>query len=214
MPKVITVALMMCSGIFAQSTPSKGSVHMWVDAFAGNQGEVVYPQYQWSLDTKIGGLSGSGYGFIEMHPHETLLVEHAFAFAPGKQRVFSVQMESDSYPSLGQVSYQVGPRLNIDQAIPGLDKLVEGLFVAVLPRLVGGSPDNVLVSGATNPLKLKGVELSVEGYRRFYLGRRHDYSEYLFVVHPKATKRFSFTVFTMNDSVRTYLGFGTRIDLF
>lgn len=200
------LALAVLSGsAMAQTT---GSV--WLDTFGGPQGAVVYPQYGWSLKTSVGNLSG--YGFIEVAPREPLFTNHLVVYTPTKLPQFSVHTETGGMPGKSLGFFQVAPRWNIHETIPGLKKPMHHIFVAVLPRLFGIRPNNLLVSAATNRFKVAhGIQASVEGYRRFFGDGRPDYSEYWFMVHPKKTGHLSFGAFVLQDGSRTSLNAGIRI---
>ncbi|MES2213662.1 MAG: hypothetical protein V4473_02375 [Patescibacteria group bacterium] len=207
----ITLLFSASLGLFAQE--ARGQVHAWVDTFGGSQGAVLYPQYGWSLKTSVGSLNG--FGFMEVAPHEPLFTNHLVVFTPGKQSVFSVQTETGAVPNLTLGFHQIGPRVNIHALVPKLKKPLHHLFVTALPRFIGIRPNNLLLAGASNRFTVaKNVQASVEGYRRFFAGNRPDYAEYWFLVHPKATGRFSFAVFGLQDGDKHSIGFGTRLSLF
>ncbi|MEI6660133.1 MAG: hypothetical protein WCK91_01780 [bacterium] len=208
---IIGSILLACSGLSAQNTP-KGEVHAWIDTFGGSQGAVLYPQYGWSLQTGAGKFSG--FGFVEVAPHEPLFTNHLVVFTPGKQAVFAVQTETGGLPDKSLGFHQIGPRINLNQVTPKL-KGFDHLFIAALPRFIGIRPNNLLVSGGTNQFTVaKDLKMSIEGYRRFFPGGRPDYSEYWLLAHPKKTKPFSFGVLVIQSGPDRSIGFGTRLALF
>jgi len=95
-----------------------------------------------------------------------------------------------------------------------LKKPVHHLFVTALPRFVGIRPNNLLIAGASNGFHIaKGVDGSIEGYRRFF-PHRPDYAEYWALVHPKATPNVAWAVFVLQDGKRVSVGFGARVTFF
>lgn len=211
---LLSVMVALSTGLaFAQDAPTtpQATAHVWVDAFGGKDGVVIYPQYAWSLETSAGKVTGFGFG--EGAPHEPLFTNHLLVFSPGKQNVFSVHTETGGLPADGRAFFQAGPRVNIHEAVPKLKGTVAYLFVAVLPHLEGIRTNNVLVSGATKPVPIvKSVEFSLEAYRRFFLDGP-DYSEYWYILHPKGSK-LSYAVFVLIDGNRASLAFGGRFSAF
>ena len=187
---------------------TKASGSIWLDVFGGQRGIVAYPQYSWEMGTPIGNVGG--YGFIEVAPHEPLFTNHLVVYTPVKQ--FSVHTETGGLPRAGLSFFQVGPRLNVHETVPVLKKPLRRLLVAVLPHLSGIRPNNMLIAAATNRVKIsEGVEMSAEGYRRFFPGRRPDYGEYWFLFHPRKTRPFSFGIFVLQHGGRTSFYAGIRI---
>ncbi len=208
----IIVFVMLSGMAIAQtknsSTQATGSV--WLDTFGGRQGLVVYPQYAWGLKTGVGNFSG--YGFIEAAPHEPLFTNNLVVYTPTKLPQFSVHTETGGMPEKSLGFFQVAPRWNVHETIPGLKRPLHHIFVVVLPRFIGIRPNNLLLAGATNRFKVApGVRASVEGYRRFFGGGRRDYSEYWFMMHPKKVEHLSFGAFVLQDGNRTSLNAGIRI---
>jgi hypothetical protein len=180
--------------------------------FGGSQGVVLYPQYGWSLKIPSGTLGG--YGFVESAPHEPFFTNHLIVYTPSAAKFFSVHTETGGIPAKTLGFHQIGPRMNIHEAVPALKKPLQRLFVAALPRFIGIRPNNLLVASATNRFKVtRHAEASIEGYRRFFPGNRPDYAEYWFLVHPKCMKRFSFATFVLHDGRRASLYFGIRASL-
>ena len=197
---------------FAALVAASGQVtgHVWLDTFGGSQGAVVYPQYAWGVTTPAG--SFNGFGFLEVAPHEPLFTNHLVVFTPKTMPWFSVHTETGGLPDKGLGFHQIGPRVNIQEAIPNLKGPFDHLFVVALPRFIGVQPNSLLVSGGTNRFAVtKSMQGSVEGFRRFF-PHRPDYSEYWFLVHPK--KNISFATFILQDGSRVSVGFGTRISFF
>jgi hypothetical protein len=198
--------------LYAQDDTPKASLHVWSDFFGGNQGAVLYPQYAWGVTTPIGNFSG--FGFIEVAPHEPLFTNHLAVYTPPQASWFSIHTETGGLPDKGLSFFQIGPRLNATAMVPKLKKPLHHLFITALPRFEGVRPNNILLAGATNRFKItNGLQGSIEGYRRFF-PHRPDYAEYWFLVHPKATPHLSWSAFVLNDGSRVSVGFGARVSLF
>lgn len=211
--KHLTIALTLATimSLNAQDSP-KATLRVWSDFFGGNQGVVIYPQYAWGVTTPIGNFSG--FGFVEVAPHEPFFTNHLAVFTPKAANWFSVHTETGGLPNAGLRFFQIGPRINATAVVPKLKKPMHHLFVAVLPRFEGIRPNNILVAGATNRFAItKGLQGSVEGYQRFF-PHRPDYAEYWFLVHPKRTSHLSFAAFVLNDGSGVSVGFGTRVSFF
>src|SRR3989344_1115890 len=181
---VIIVCAVATVAVAQNASTVSGSV--WFDTFAGKNGVVLYPQYAWGVKTRTGDFDG--YGFIESAPREPLFTNNLVVFTPAKFRMFSVQTETGGLPRgvkgapEAKGFFQVGPRLNVHEAVPKLKGTMHYLFVTALPSFRGIRPNNLLIAGATNRVSIANdVELSVEGYRRIFGGRRPDYSEYWFL---------------------------------
>jgi hypothetical protein len=205
--------LLLCSSVYAQDAPQKNSVHVWLDAFYGQKGAVIYPQYGWSLVPKsFGKIEGSG--FVERASPEPLLTNHQVVFTPGKkQSLFSVHAEVGALPHKGLGFFQVGPRVNLHEVSPRIKKKTEYLFVAFLPKLAGIRQNNILVSGETKRLKIsKGLDFSAEVYRRF--AKEGGFGEYWGLIHPHKTKHFGFGIFVLQSESGVSVGVGSRIALF
>ena len=189
--------------------PPQATGSVWLDLFAGPDGVVVYPQYGWGLKTRSGDFSG--YGFVETAPHEPFFTNHLVIYTPKKIQQFSVHTETGGIPldSLGFV--QVGPRLNVHETISVLKKPLHHLFITVLPHLTGIRPDNLLIAGATNRFRVAGIQMSAEGYRRFFGDDVPDYGEYWLLVHPEKTKHLSFGVFLLHHGSRKSFSAGVRL---
>ena len=209
---VLALAAVLATGLYAQETAPKASLHVWSDEFAGPDGPVAYPQYGWRLKVPTGTLSG--YGLASVVPHEKFFTNHLVVYTPSIAPWFSVHTETGGNPIAGGHFHQIGPRVNIANVVPKL-KSMDHLFVAVLPRFIGVRPNNILLSGATNPFKVtKSVQMSVEGYRRFFPHGGY-YGEYWVLAHPKQTKQLSYGIFIANDSnQKVVIGVGGRISLF
>ena len=185
---------------------------VWLDIFGGPSGAVIYPQYAWKAKTFIGTFNG--YGFVEVAPHEPFFTNHLVVYTLPVARWFSLQTETGGKPNAApRVGFfQLGPRVNIHEVFPGLKKLLDHLFAAVLPRFVGIRANNLLLAGGTNKFRVaRGLEVSVEGYRRFFASGRPDYAEYWLLLHPAKTKPVSFAAFVLQDGSRVSTAFGIRV---
>lgn len=206
------IAFVTLSGVAMAQTnnPPQATGSVWLDTFGGPQGAVIYPQYGWGLKTSAGNFSG--YGFIEVAPHEPLFTNHLLIYTPTKIPQFSIQTETGGIPGKSLGFFQIGPRWNIHETIPILKRPMHYLFIAVLPRFIGIRPNNMLIAGGTNRFKVAhDIQASIEGYHRFFGGDHPDYSEYWFMVHPKKTGHVSFGAFLLQDGSRTSLNAGIRI---
>lgn len=191
------------------NNPPQATGSAWLDLFASPDGVVVYPQYGWSVRTSAGGFSG--YGFVESAPHEPFFTNHLVVYTPPKMPWLSVYTEMGGAPAKSSWFFQAGPRVNLHEAFTPLKKPAQNLFVAALPRSTT-RPDNYLVAGATNRFRIaRGVQVSVEGFRRFFPGKHPDYGEYWFLVHPQKTKHISFAAHLLHDGDRMLLSGGIRI---
>lgn len=213
--RILVVAFsftVIAMGLFAQETP-KASLHLFSDEFAGADGAVFYPQYAWILKVPIG--MASGYGSGEVAPYEDFFTNHLVIYTPSFATWFSVHTETGGYPNKGMHFFQIGPRINVPNAIPAIKKPIDHLFVTALPRFIGVRPNNILVAGATNQFKLgRNAQWWIEAYCRFFPQGQH-YNEDWFLVHPKQTPHVSWGVFILNDtSSHTSVGFGGRLSLF
>lgn len=210
---LVALTAVAATGMDAQESNPKAALHVFADGFCGNEGCVAYPQYAWMAKTPVG--TTSGYGFVEAAPHEPFFVNNLVIITPTAAPWFSVHSEIGGKPNLGLSFVQVGPRVNVTKAIPKLGKPMDHLFVTVLPRFEGIRPNNLLLAGATNPLKVtKDLSVSIEGYRRFFPHNGY-YGEYWILAHPSKTPRLSWGMFILNDSSSTTsVGFGGRISLF
>jgi len=204
------IGIIIASGLSAQEKP-KAEGHVWIDAFGGNQGLTVYPQYGWKLPTSLGGLSG--YGFpVEITAHEQGFLNNLVIFTPGKQNMFSIHTETGAVPMLHLGFHQIGPRVNVHEVIPKAKKVMDYTFVTVLPRFIGIRPNNLLIAGSTKKFKVrKDVRAFIEGYRRFFPGGRPDYAEYWMMIEPEQTKPFSFGAFIVHDGEKVSVNFGVRL---
>jgi hypothetical protein len=183
-----------------------------MDMFGGPRGPVVYPQYSWKIATAAG--TCSGFGFAEVAPREPFFTNHLAACSLSKAPWFSVHAEiggqPNASPRLG--FFQVGPRLNVHEVIPGLKKPLHHLIVAALPRFIGIRPNNLLLAGATNKFQVtRGLDMSIEGFRRIFPGRRPDYAEYTLLAHPWRSSHISFAAFAIHDGSRIVPAFGLRV---
>jgi hypothetical protein len=214
---ILLFSALFAKGGFAQISlvdPPKPKAYgaVWLDIFGGPRGAVIYPQYAWKVDTIAGTFTG--FGFVEVAPREPFFTNNLLVYTPPKATWLSVHTETgglpDASPRLGFV--QVGPRINAQELVPGLKKPLHYLFAAVLPRFIGIRPNNLLLSGATNKFHVaRGLDGSIEGYRRFFPGHRPDYAEYWFLLHPKKTKNVSFAAFVLHDGNRITPAFGFRV---
>jgi hypothetical protein len=197
-------------GLFAQEAP-KATFHVWSDQFATPQGVMLYPQYGWGL--KTGGGNVNGFGFIEVTSHEQAFTNNLVWYTPSKVPWFSVHTETGGFPFHDAGFFQVGPRINVTKAIPQLNKPIANLFVAVLPRFIGIRPNNILVGGATNAVKIKGVSVWGEGYRRFF-PNGSGYGEYWLMAKPTPKSPISFGVIGHHVTGNSYVGVGMRLSFF
>lgn len=208
----IVIMLAVATGLNAQDTP-RASLHLFSDQFVGDEGVVLYPQYAWNFRIPTGNIGG--YGFAEVAPYEPLFTNHLVVYTPSVMTWFSVHTETGGAPIKGTHFFQVGPRINVVNAIPKLKKSMNQIFIAALPRCEGVRPNNILLAGATNRFKItKTLRGSLEGYRRFFPHGAY-YGEYWILVHPEKTPHFSWGMFILNDSnQKVSVGFGARISLF
>jgi len=213
MKQIIVVAILAALPSVAaaqtSSNPPQATGSVWLDLFAGPDGAVVYPQYGWGLDTNVGNFSG--YGFVEIAPHEPFFTNHLVIYTPKKTPWFSVHTETGGIPLESLGFFQIAPRLNVHETIPALKKPMHHLFVAVLPHVVGIRPDNLLIAGATNRFTVSGIQMSAEGYRRFFGDGQPDYGEYWLLVHPQKTKHLSFGAFLLHHGSRASFSVGVRV---
>lgn len=192
--------------------PPKATLHAWGDAFGLSQGAILYPQYAWSVKTSA--IAINGYGFVESTPNERMFSNHLVWYTPTKAPWFSVHTETGGFPAHNLGFHQIGPRINTTEAIPQLKKPLARLFVAVLPRFIGIRPNNLLVAGATNPVKFKKAEVWTEAYYRFFPSG-HPYGEWWILVKPKPTSRFSYGALIHHvGGDNNYVGFGLRASFF
>jgi hypothetical protein len=223
----VVLATALCMAVFIPSTAEaqekpKAEFHVWVDAFAGTEGLVLYPQYGWKIETGAGKFNG--YGFLERAPKEPLFTNHLFIFTPGKQRVLSVRTETGGrvaefepvpdkiVPAAG--FFQIGPQLNFHEAVPAMKKSGISLVATWLPQLAGIRSENYLVAGGFSIRRNQEWGIFVDGYRRFFSGA--DYSEWWLLIKPRKDSRLSFGMFVLHDGSqspgeRTQTGFGGRI---
>lgn len=186
------------------------SSNVWLDVFGGRAGAVLYPQYSWGMRTPAGNFSG--YGFVEVAPHEPFFTNHLVIYCPPKSPL-CVHTETGGAPNeQGSFHFQVGPRVNVHALVPPLGKRISHLFVAQLPSLGNARPPNTLIAGGTRQFKVaSGVKASVDGYRRIFPGSRLDYGEYWFLAHPARVKPMSFGVFLLHHGRDKHLAVGVRI---
>jgi len=157
----------MLTAASGQENIAPTTAHVWLDTFGGSQGAVVYPQYGWSVATAAGNFSG--FGFVEVAPREQLFTNHLVIYTPSSLKWLSVHTETRGVPRAGLSFFQVGPRVNFTEAIPKLNKPLNRLFFVALPSLAGIRTNNLLLAGATNRYAItESVQVSVEGYRRFF----------------------------------------------
>lgn len=195
------------------ATAQNGNVDgkIWLDLFEGPAGSVLYPQYAWELKSRAGTLWG--YGFLEAAPHEPGFTNNLVVYVPARLPQFSLWTETGGAPHVQDgFLFQVGPALNVQEVIPPLKRVVGGLFVAQLPSLGNARPPNTLIAGETKRFPfLAGSTISLKGFRRFFPGKRADYSEYWILVHPKRTKHISVGVFLLHHGSRMTAYIGVRV---
>jgi len=187
------------------------NAHVWIDGFALDKGVVLYPQYSWNATTPAG--SFNGYGFIESTPGERVFANNLMIYTPRNIDWFSIHVEVGGFPAHDLGFHQIGPRININEAVPGLKKSFPRLFVAVLPRFIGIRPNNILVAGASKPVSIRNTDVWVEGYSRFF-PKGLPYGEYWVMLKRKEFGRFSVGALVHTADKHTYVGFGLRIPMF
>lgn len=198
--------------VFAQEAP-KAFVHVWAEGFVTPRGAILYPQYAWGITTPKGNVNG--FGFVESTPGERMFSNHLVWYTPPKTSWFSVHTETGGFPAHNLGFFQVGPRINVTEAIPRLKKPLARLFITALPRFIGIRPNNILVGGATNSVKvkIKSIEMWGEGYRRFFPDGS-GYGEYWLMFKPNSKSHFSFGVIGHHVTNNSYPGVGMRIVFF
>ena len=197
----------------AQS-PEKASGNAWLDLFGGPNGTVVYPQYAWKVPTSIGTMSG--YGFLEVAPYEKLFQNNLVVFTPKPMAWFSVHAEIGDLPAHWKGFVQVGPRVNLHNAVPKLAKVLPSLWVAYLPELRGIRTTNLVAAGATRQFPIIGQKFTahLEGFDRIF--GTFDYGEVWAVGHVRGLKHLEPVAHVIRDSTRraTYtVDFGFRLSL-
>ncbi len=204
------MVVLACAIVSAQEGP-RATFHLWAEGFATPQGAILYPQYAWGVRTSGGNVNG--FGFIESTPHEQAFVNNLVWYTPPKMNWFSVHTETGGFPAHNLGFFQMGPRINVTEAIPKLKKPIARLFVTALPRFVGIRPNNILVGGATNSKKVKDVEVWGEGYRRFFPDGS-GYGEYWLMAKPTPKSPFSFGILGHHVTGNSYVGVGVRLSCF
>jgi hypothetical protein len=79
--------------------------------------------------------------------------------------------------------------------------------------VVGIRPNNILVAGATNSVKIKKVAVWGEAYRRFF-PHGPAYGEYWVLAKPTPKSPVSFGVLAHHNGDNSYVGLGVRLSLF
>jgi hypothetical protein len=204
------IAFLFALVVAAGENP-KATLHTWTDTFGLSQGVILYPQYAWSVKTST--VAVNGFGFVESAPHERLFTNNLVWFTPTQAKWFSVHTETGGFPAHNLGFYQIGARVNTTEMIPRLKKPLARLFVAALPRFIGIRPNNILVAGATNPVKIKRAEIWTEAYYRFFPSG-HPYGEWWFLIKPKPTSRFSYGALVHHTGKNNYVGVGFRASFF
>lgn len=210
--KHILITLFCLSGLVltAQDNP-KATFHAWVDSFGLNRGTILYPQYAWSVKTP--GTTIRGFGFIASTPGERSFSNHLIWLTPDKAKWFSVHTETGGFPFHDLGFFQVGPRVNITEAVPRLKKPLARLFVTALPRFIGIRPNNILVAGATNPLKLGKIQIWDESYYRFF-PKGPPYGEHWILAKFKPKSKIAFGLLYHHNGKNSYPGLGLRYSFF
>lgn len=209
MKSIISLFVSACM-LFAQEAP-RAFVHAWTEGFATPRGAILYPQYAWGVKTSGGNING--FGFVESTPNERMFSNHLVWYTPPKVNWFSVHTETGGFPAHNLGFFQVGPRINVTEAVPKLKKPLARLFVTALPRFVGISPNNILVGGATNSVKIKGISVWGEGYRRFFPDGS-GYGEYWLMFKPTRNSPVSFGIIGHHVTGNSYPGIGMRYSFF
>ena len=199
------------------------SANAWLDLFVGPDGDVVYPQYMFRVATE--NIVVTGYGFWERAPNEPDFTNHVntVTYQPfsalslraetgGRTRDFEIRSPRGGAITIPPAAFfQVGPQVNLHRLgkFKGLDYMV----LSYLPHLAGIRPNNTILAGGTTRLPvMRGIAVSVEGYRRFF-PEGADYAEYWFLVHPTRTNgHMGFGVFFLQDGRAKSLGFGVRLE--
>ena len=189
----------------------KTAFHAWVDGFGVHHGAILSPQYSWGVETPGG--SFSGYGFVESIPEERIFTDNWMVYTPSKAKWFSVHTEAGGFFAHDLGFFQIGPRVNFTEVLPSLRKPFGHLFVAVLPGVVGVRPNNILVSGETNPVKIKHAELWAEVHSRFFPEGRPS-GEWWILLKPKHNSHFSYGSLIRHAGDSNYIGFGLRASFF
>lgn len=212
MKKLLIVSFLIFAvcELFAQDTP-KATLNIWTEGFATSQGAIIYPQYAWGMKTSGGNVNG--FGFVESTPNERMFSNHLVWYTPPKINWLSIHTETGGFPAHSLGFFQLGPRVNVTEAIPKLKKPLARLFVTALPRFVGIRPKNILVGGATNSVKVKGFAVWVEGYRRFFPDGS-GYGEYWLMTKPNSKSPVSFGVIGHHVTGNSYIGVGLRVSFF
>ncbi len=206
--KILLLACLLAQSVFGQE---KAAFHTWVDAFGSNQGAILYPQYSWELKTSGGNING--YGFVESTPHERAFSNHLVWYTPPKMAWFSAHTETGGFPWHNLGFFQVGPRFHLTKIVPYLGKPMARMSVVVLPRFIGIRPNNLLINGATNVVKLKGFDIWAESYYRFF-PKGHPYGETWVLSRPERS-RIAFGILIHNPgNGNNYVGFGIRTNFF
>jgi hypothetical protein len=206
----MTIVFILAAALSAQE--SNAQMHLWVDSFGTNHGAVLYPQYSWSVKTSAGNLSG--FGFVEVAPHEPFFTNHLVVFTPEPMAWFSIHTETGGLPRKDLGFFQISPRFNLHEVFPKVKKPMAFVFVTALPRFIGIRPNNLLVAAGTNQFYIGKIPFSTNGYRRFFAGHRPDYAEYWFMAHPKQLKPLSLGAFVLHSGNKVSIGVGLRLQVF
>jgi hypothetical protein len=208
-PMILTLAMTFVAS--AQSGDPKATGSVWLDAFGGPKGAVIYPQYTWSIPTSIG--SFGGYGFLESAPHELLFSNNLIGFTPAVTPWFTVHSEVGGLPGKQLGFVQLGPRVNFHKAIPGVHKAMAFAWAAYCPELVGIRTKNVVVAGASQAFPVIGRRLTahIEAFDRIFANG--SYGEMWLVMQPRGLNRFEPVAHVIRDTGRYVVSAGLRIKL-
>ena len=209
--KTLAMLIFLSTVAIPASAQMGVSGSVWVDLFLGPDGDVIYPQYAFAVDTRVG--NATGYGFLERAPGEPLFTNHVNTFVPSLlASKLAVRTEIGGATAQSVYFFQVGPQVQLHEVVLPLKKVMGYLILSYLPNLAGRRPSNTIFAGGTRHFKITdSVEVSFEGYRRFFSKGGADYSEYWVLVYPARTKHVSFGGFLLQDGGEKSLALGVRI---
>jgi hypothetical protein len=158
-------------------------------------------------------VTASVSGFLEWAPYEDLFTNHIVKVTANDFPFLSLRVENGCNLEAHHCFVHPGMQLNIHEVVPPLKKALNYLIVAQFAKTpMGLRPPNTLVSGGIRPFTvIKGAPFTFEAWRRFFPGKRKDYGEYLFLVHPEKTPHFSFGALVIHSGARKTFMFGIRI---
>ncbi len=209
--KIMAVLVLLVGIAAPTSAQIETTGKVFADLFVGPDGDVIYPQYTFEVKTGAGNITG--YGFLERAPGEPLFTNHVNTFAPkGITSVLRVRTETGGAPGNSFYFFQVGPQVQLHEAVPVLKKAMGYVVLGYLPSLAGPRPSNTILAGGTRTFRPSGgLEISAEGFRRFFGNGGADYAEYWVLIHPTRLRHVSFAGFLLQDGGTRSLAFGARI---